>query len=144
MNIQNLINSARKSGDPLALSAYQTVLSAIQERENRENKTLDEDQVIGVVRKEKDKYAEMKSFFEGAGRETGDIQKQIEILDELLPKMLDENLYDDVVISFIITLNATSLRDMGKVMAEIKKKYGNCVDMGKVSAMVKEKLSNPA
>ena len=144
MNIQNLINSARKSGDKLALSAYQTILSAVQERENRENKTLDGDQIVGVIRKEKDKYAEMKSFFEGANRDVADIQKQIEILDELLPKMLSDDLYEDTV-NFNITLtNAKTLRDMGKVMAEIRKKYGNRIDMGKVSAMVKEKLSNPA
>ena len=59
MDIQNKINEARRRGNTLALSAYQAVLSSIQEKESRENKKFNEDQILGVIRKERDKYTEV-------------------------------------------------------------------------------------
>lgn len=140
IKLKNLINHARKSGDKNALTAYQAALASIQERENRENKDYNDEQVVGIIQKERDKFKEMFECFQKAGRDVDGIQCQINALEALLPEMIPMDQYDSIVDSAITSTDSKTIKDMGKVMAEVKKSHGNLIDMGKVSGIVKMKL----
>jgi uncharacterized protein YqeY len=137
--IQTLINDSRRSGDKISLVAYQAVLSSIQERENRENITLKEDQVLGVIQKERDAYKENAENTRTV-EERDELLQKSSILDKLLPSKIDESSYEGIATDYIKEYNATNMRDMGKVIGAIKKDFGITVDMGKMSGIVKSKL----
>ena len=142
IKLQYLINHARKNGDKNALAAYQAALASIQERENRENTIFNDEQVVGIIQKERDKFKEMFEFFQRAGRDVDGIQCQIDALEALLPEMIPMDRYDSIVDSAIASTDSKTIKDMGKVMAEVKKSDGNLIDMGKISGIVKKKLNN--
>lgn len=137
--IQTLVNTARKERDDLARIALQTVLATVQELENRDNKILSEDDILVVIKKERNKYVEAADTVEGEQKEN--YEKQANVLDNLLPKALDDDQYEGVAQDYINELNAQTMRDMGKVLSQIKKDFGIRVDMSKMSPIVKEKLT---
>lgn len=140
--LQELINFNRKAQDHIALVAYQSVVSAIQEKENRQNLTLNEDQIIKVIKRERDMYLESAEAFEGRPEEA-DNKSKAKLLDKLLPnepEPIDESEYDEIVNKVIVDSGAQTMGDMGNVMKQIKDDYGNSIDMKKISAIVKKKL----
>ena len=66
---------------------------------------------------------------------------EIAIIEEFLPKQMNEEETRVVVRELVASLGATSVKDMGKVMAALKSKYAGQLDMTKASAAVKETLS---
>ena len=137
--IQKLINDARKSRVQPLVTAYQAVMAGIQERENRENITLTEDQILGVIKKERDAYTENSENTRTVA-ESLEMLTKADFLSDLLPAMINENAYDGIASEYITKLSATSMRDMGKVAAAIKEEFGMQVDMKKMSGIVKTTL----
>jgi hypothetical protein len=68
-------------------------------------------------------------------------QKELEILSDYLPKQLSEEETKKICTETVSTLGASSIKDMGKVMGELKKKYADVLDFAKAGSLLKELLS---
>ncbi|MEM9159516.1 MAG: GatB/YqeY domain-containing protein [Verrucomicrobiota bacterium] len=141
--LKELHKRARLDRDTVATNAYGAALAAIQEGEVRENTDFDEAKVIAVVEKEAGKFKESEEAFAKAGREdkATELNRCVELLTALLPAKLEESAYPDLVAKAIAAVGAESMRDMGKVMAELKKAHGSALDSRIASGVVKEALT---
>ena len=86
-------------------------------------------------------HFELILLFLSGNAGTGKEIEEIEVLQSYLPKPLSENEIMDIVQQAISALGASSVKDMGTIMAKIKDKLHGRADMGKVSAIVKSELS---
>jgi len=141
--LRELHQKARLARDPVGTEAYGAVVAAIQESEVRENKEFDEAKQIQVVEKEAGKFIESYESFAKAGRDekAGELKQCAELLKALLPTKLEESAYPDLVAKAVADSGATSMREMGRVMAALKQEHGAALDMKIASAQVKAALS---
>ena len=106
------------------------------------DKELTEEDIIGLIQKTIKQDAEANEMFIQGGR--ADLVKQNEvemaILQTFLPKQLSELELIEIIEVMISITGATSVKDMGKVIGQIKSKYSGQVDMSVVSSMVKKML----
>jgi len=141
--LKELHKQARLKRDSVATQAYGAAVAAVQEGEVRANQDFDEAKVIAVVEKEAGKFKESADAFEKAGRpdEAKELQACSALLTELLPAKLEAAAYPEIVGKAIATTGASEMRDMGKVMAQLKNEYGAALDMGLASKEVKAALA---
>lgn len=147
--IQKNSNEALKSGNSFLLGTLRMLLATIQTKEKDKKykigKEVDltEEEVIDIVfseiKKRKDAIALYKqgNRLELAERE----EKEIEILMKYLPEQLKEEEIKKIVQESVIKIGATSIKEMGKIMADLNSKVKGRADGGLVSKIVKEFLS---
>src|SRR5690606_38207059 len=137
-----LHQKARVARDPIATEAYGAALAAIQEGEVRANEDFAEAKMVAVVEKEAGKFAESADAFEKAGREekVAELRSCAELLNALLPAKLEPDAYPQIVADAITATGASSMRDMGVVMAKLKSDHGSALDMKLASSEVKRTL----
>lgn len=140
--LKELHQKARIARDPIAIEAYGAALAAIQEGEVRANEDFSESKVVAVVEKEAGKFAESAAAFEKAGRQdkVAEIAACAELLTALLPAKLEADAYPKLVADAVEATGASSMRDMGAVMAKLKADLGSALDMKIASAEVKKVL----
>lgn len=137
------MKSAMKAGNKDRLKVVRLMLAAIKQIEVDERVELDDTGVLAVITKMVKQRRDSIEQFEKGGRE--DLAKierdEIAVLDEYLPEQLGATELAAMVDEVILATGAESMRDMGKVMGQIKAKAAGRADMGAVSATVKERLS---
>ncbi|MEJ2528955.1 MAG: GatB/YqeY domain-containing protein [Gammaproteobacteria bacterium] len=142
--ISDDMKSAMKSGDKRKLGTIRLLMAAIKQREVDERVELDDEQVLAVLDKMVKQRRDSIDQYEKAGRE--DLAEQerfeIEILQEYLPEALSAEEISTLVKQAIAATGAESMRDMGKVMGQLKPKLQGRADIGAVSAMVKQLLGS--
>ena len=140
--LKEIHQKARLARDPIATEAYGAALAAIQENEVRENREFDEARQIQVVEKEAGKFTESAESFAKAGRDekASELRQCADLLNALLPAKLKEDAYPDLVAKAIAEVGASSIREMGQVMAALKQEHGAALDMKIASAQVKAAL----
>ena len=138
------MKSAMKSGDKRKLGVIRLLMAAIKQREVDERIELDDEQVLAVLDKMVKQRRDSITQFEQAGRDELAEQEKFEIgiLQEYLPEALSEDEISSLVKQAIADAGAESMRDMGKVMGQLKPKLQGRADMGAVSAMVKQLLGS--
>ena len=106
------------------------------------NKELSNEDIISLIQKIIKQNTEANEMFAKGGRNDLIEQNNIEIniLQEFLPKQLTNEEINDIIKSVIVDVNAVSIKDMGKVISQIKSKYAGQVDMSIVSSKIKEIL----
>lgn len=106
------------------------------------NKELSNEDIISLIQKIIKQNTEANEMFVKGGRNDLIEQNNIEIniLQEFLPKQLTNEEINDIIKSVIVDVNAVSIKDMGKVISQIKSKYAGQVDMSIVSSKIKEIL----
>ncbi|OUW16859.1 MAG: hypothetical protein CBD18_05990 [Opitutales bacterium TMED158] len=141
--LKQLHQKARLERNAMATQAYGAALAAIQEGEVRANQDFDEAKSLSVVEKEAGKFKESAEAFEKAGREEQGAENRAceELLTALLPAKLDASEYPKLVSQAITETGASSMKDMGQVMASLKKAHGSALDMRIASAAVKDALA---
>jgi uncharacterized protein YqeY len=104
---------------------------------------LDDNEVLTVIKKQKKRLQDSKESFTSSGRTDliESLEKELNILDEYLPKPLEDSELTQIIEAIIAETNASSMKDMGKVMKEVLAKVGVRADSKKVSEIVKGKLS---
>jgi len=144
---KNDLLSAMKSKDTIKVSTLRLILAAIKDRdlESRSKGTGDEvsDSVVfEILSKMVKQRAETSKVYEGAGRfELADTEKkEINVINDYMPKMLTVDELDKVIDDAIDHIKATSLRDLGKVISKIKEDYSGRCDFADVSQMIRERL----
>lgn len=136
------LKSAMKNKDKETLSVIRMVKGAIQMSELDKKRELTDDEVLGVISKEiKTRKEAIKEFEKGAREDL--IQKnnaEIKILEKYLPKQLTKEELESVINKAFELVKPESIKDMGKVMKEVKPQVVGKADMGEVSKLIKEKL----
>ncbi|MET0100923.1 MAG: GatB/YqeY domain-containing protein [Sedimenticola sp.] len=141
--IQDDMKAAMKGGDKPRLGTIRLVMAAIKQREVDERIELNDEQVLAVLDKMVKQRRDSIAQYEQAGRtELADQESfEIGILQEYLPEALGEDEIAALVAEAIANSGADSIRDMGKVMGQLKPKIQGRADMGAVSALVKQQLN---
>jgi hypothetical protein len=137
------MKAAMRARDSERLGTIRMLQAAIKQREVDERTTLDDAQVLAVIEKMIKQRREAAQQYEAAGRTDllAKETREIEILSEYLPAQLSEPEVDALIERAIAETGATSLKDMGKVMAIVKSEGQGRCDMAAVSARLKARLS---
>jgi uncharacterized protein YqeY len=140
--IQQDMKDAMRARDKERLATIRLILAAIKQREVDERIELDDTQVITVLDRMIKQRRESISQFEQAGRDDliAREQGEIGVITPYLPAALDEDEIRALIDAALAATGASSIRDMGKVMAELKPKLAGRADMGAVSALIKARL----
>ena len=136
------MKKAMKAGDKERLKAVRLILAAIKQIEVDQRTELGDTGVLAVLDKMVKQRRDSVSQFEAGNRQDlADIELQeITVLETYLPEQLGEAELDDIIDQAIADSGAESIRDMGKVMGQVKAKAAGRADMGAVGAKVKERL----
>jgi uncharacterized protein len=137
------MKAAMKAADKERLGTIRLALAAIKQREVDERITLDDTQVLAVLDKMIKQRREAITQFQTGGRAdlVAKETAEIGVLQAYLPAQLSEADIDALIAQSIAATGATSVKDMGKVMALVKPKAQGRADLGAVSARIKQKLS---
>ena len=137
------MKAAMKAADKERLGTIRLALAAIKQREVDERITLDDAQVLAVLDKMIKQRREAIAQFQTGGRAdlVAKETAEIGVLQAYLPSQMSEAEVDELIAQSIAASGATSIKDMGKVMALVKPKAQGRADLGAVSARIKQKLS---
>jgi len=137
------MKSAMRSGEKERLAAIRSITAAIKQREVDERIALDDAQVLSVIEKLVKQRRESIAQFEAGGRAdlVAKEKGELDLLATYLPAQLSDTEIETLISQAIAATGATSLKDMGKVVAQLKSAAAGRADMGRVSALVKARLS---
>ena len=136
-----------KSGDKSRLAAVRLILAKLKDRdiELRTAAQVPDDDalVIEVLQKMVKQRRESITLYEQGGRqELADAEAaELAVIEDFLPQQMSEDETRAVILSIKAETGASSVKDMGKVMAELKARHGSELDMSKASGLVKEALA---
>jgi uncharacterized protein YqeY len=142
--IQDDMKSAMKAGDKDRLKVVRLILAAIKQIEIDERIELDDPAVLAVLGKMvKQRRDSVTQFRDGNREDLVAIETaEIVVLEQYLPEQLPADELDAIITQAIAATGAETIRDMGKVMGQVKAKAAGRADMGLVGAKVKEALSH--
>jgi uncharacterized protein len=136
------MKSAMRAGEKARLATIRLILAAIKQREVDERITLDDPQVLGVLEKMVKQRREAITQFASGGRAdlVAKETAEIDVLQGYLPAQMSPAELETLITEAIAATGASSIKDMGKVMAAVKPKAQGRADLGAVSARIKQKL----
>lgn len=127
------------------ISALRSIKAAITETKTAVNgkKELEDADIVKIIQKLAKQRNESAEIYEQNERPelAENERRELDVLNEYLPKMLTEQEIENVVAKTIVDLNVSSIKDMGRVMGYINKTYTGQVDGSVVSRIVKSRLS---
>jgi uncharacterized protein YqeY len=137
------MKSAMKAGEQDRLKVVRLILAAIKQVEVDKRVELDDAAVLAVLDKMvKQRRDSVEQFEKGNREDLAAIERaEIDVLETYLPEQLSADELARMVDEVIAATGAESMRDMGKVMGQIKAMAAGRADMGAVSATVKERLN---
>lgn len=137
------MKSAMKSGDKQRLATIRLILSAVKQVEVDTRSDVSDQDMISILDKMAKQRRESIEQFEKAGREDlADTEKsELAIISEYLPQALSEEDINQLIEQALVKTSATSMKDMGAVMAELKPELQGRADMSQVSKLIKSRLS---
>ena len=151
MDLRNRINTslkeAMKAKEAERLSTLRLINAAIKDRDiaargDGDEGAVDDDVVLSILGKMvKQRQESARAYEEGGRLELADKEREeIRTIEEFLPRQLDEDEVAAAVDAAIAEVDASSIRDMGKVMGALKARYTGQMDFGTVGPMVKGRL----
>ena len=146
--IENEYKNALKSKDKNKISTYRLILSSIKDldivnRSGPNKKETDDEDIKKLLKKMVKQRAESIDIYKKNNRT--DLleveQNEYDILTSFLPKQLSEDETKKICADVISKIGANSLKDMGKVMGELKKNHADEIDFSKAGSIIKELLN---
>ena len=150
MSLENKIdlklNEALKNKDKSVYPTLRLVLSAIKDTKiikKHKDGTLKDEEVINILKKMIKQRNDSCEAYKKAGREDllNKEKEEIKVINEFLPSQLNEEETLKICQDTIKTVQAGSMKDMGKVMSVLKAKHGNVLDFSNVSKILKTLLT---
>ena len=138
---------AMKAKDKERLNAVRLILAKIKDRDielRTSDKPVDDDaMVIEVLQKMAKQRRESIEMYRQGGREelAAAEEAEMKVIEEFLPQQMSEEDTKAAIEAIKAELGATGMKDMGRVMAELKARHGAQLDMSKASGLVKASLS---
>ncbi|MDC0043580.1 GatB/YqeY domain-containing protein [Candidatus Pelagibacter sp.] len=146
--IETNYKNSLKSKDKMEISTYRLILSSIKDldilnRSGPSKKETDDEDIKKLLKKMiKQRIESIEIYTKNNRKDLLEVeQKEFELLSNFLPKQLSEEETKKICKEVISRLSATSIKDMGKVMGELKKQYPDNLDLGKAGAILKELLN---
>ena len=146
--IETEYKNALKSKDKIKISTYRLILSSIKDldisnRSGPNKKETDDEDIKKLLKKMMKQRTESIDIYKKNNR--SDLleieQNEFNILSSFLPKQLNEEDTKKICEEIISKLGANSIKDMGKVMGELKKKHADEIDFSKAGALLKQLLN---
>ena len=144
--IEAKLNQALKEKDKKTYPTLRLVISAIKDAEianrTKGNKDISDGDVTSILKKMVKQRNESCDVYKKAGRrELLDTEtKEIEIINAFLPKQLSDEETKKICVETIKLVGASSVKDIGKVMGQLKSKHSDALDFSKVNSIIKELL----
>ena len=139
--------SAMKAGDKTRLAAVRLILAKLKDKDielRTATTTPDDDTlVVDVLQKmAKQRRESIELYVQGGRQELADAEaSELAVIEEFLPQQMGEDETKAAIEAIKAELGASSIKDMGKVIAELKARHGTQLDMGKASGLVKAALA---
>ena len=144
--IEEKLNQSLKNKDKDLYPTLRLIVSAIKDavsaNRTKENKGLSDQDIMGLLKKMVKQRNESCLVYKQAGRTEllESESKEIEIISSFLPKQLSEEETKKICEEIIKKVGASSIKDMGKVMGELKKTHADVLDFSKVGSILKAVL----
>ncbi len=144
--IEEKLNKALKEKDKNVYPTLRLIVSAIKDAEianrTKEKKGISDGDIVGILKKMVKQRNESCEVYKKAGRSEllSNEQKEIEIINTFLPNQLNEEETKKLCLEALKSVEAKSIKDMGKVMGYLKSKHADSLDFSKVNLIIKEIL----
>jgi uncharacterized protein len=137
------LRRARLARDDARRDALSLLLAALRSAEKELQRELTEDEELQVLQRERKRRVEAAEAFRSAGRdEQADAEEaELAVLEEFMPPQLSEEELEEIIDDVIAEVGATSLRQLGRVMADVMPQVAGRADGSTVSQLVREKLA---
>ncbi|MDD5461992.1 MAG: GatB/YqeY domain-containing protein [Methylococcales bacterium] len=141
--VKDDMKASMKAGDKARLGVIRLILAALKQVEVDERIVLDNDRVILILDKMlKQRRESIRQFTEAGRNDLSAIEEaEILVIQDFMPKALDDEEIDAMVSEAVAESGAQSLKDMGKIMGLLKTKMQGRADMSVVSARIKAALA---
>jgi uncharacterized protein len=141
--IKEELEDAMRDGDAQRRDALRLILSSLQSAEKELQRALSEEEELQVLQRERKKRVEAAEAFRSGGREeqAEKEEAELEVLEEFMPEPISEDELEQIVDDVIAEVGATSMRDIGRVMADVMPQVAGRADGSAVSQLVREKLA---
>ncbi len=147
IKIESKLKESLKSKDKKTYSTLRLMIAAIKDvmiaKKIKAEKKLSDNDLTAVLKKMVKQRNESCEIYKKAGRNEllNNEMSEIKIINEFLPKQLNEEVTRKICLETIKNVGASSIKDIGKVMGALKKKYSDVLDFSKVSQIIKENLN---
>jgi uncharacterized protein YqeY len=146
--LSDSLKDAMKAKDQSAVSTLRLILAALKDRDiaaRTKGKAdgIGDDEILDLLQKMvRQRHDSIEMYDKGGRQDLVDKEAaEIEVIERFLPKQLNEDEIRAAVDEVIGALEASSIKDMGRVMGELKQRYTGRMDFARAGAMVKERLT---
>jgi uncharacterized protein YqeY len=141
--IEGEIKEAMRARDAERRDALRLIVNALKNSEKELQRPLSDDEELQVLQRERKRRAEAAEAFRSGGREAQAEaeERELAILEEFMPAPLSEDEIEEIVDDAIAEVGATSMADLGRVMADVMPQIAGRADGSVVSQLVREKLA---
>ena len=141
--IREDLEEARRERDDDLRDALSLILNALLNAEKELQRELTDQEELQVLQRERKRRVEAAEAFRAAGREeqAEDEEYELEVLEDYMPDPLADDELEEIVDHVIAEVGATSMRDFGRVMADVMPQVSGRADGSTVSQLVREKLA---
>jgi hypothetical protein len=132
-----------RSRDDGRRDALRLILSSLRSAEKELQRPLHDDEELQVLQRERKRRVEAAEAFRAGGRDeqAAAEERELAVLQEFMPEPISEEELEDIVDDVIAEVGATSMRDLGRVMADVMPQIAGRADGSVVSQIVREKLA---
>lgn len=137
------LKDARLARDDARRDALSLILSSLRSAEKDLQRPLDPAEELQVLQRERKRRLEAAEAFHGAGRaeQAAKEEGELAVLETFMPAQLSEEELEEIVDNAIAEVGATSMRELGRVMADVMPQVSGRADGSMVSQLVREKLA---
>lgn len=141
--IEAELKGAMRARDQDRTDVLRLTLSSLRAAEKEVQRPLKEDEELHVLQRERKRRAEASEAFRSAGREeqAAKEERELAVIEAFMPEPVDEEELERIIDDAIAETGATSLRDLGRVMADVMPQVAGRADGSMVSQLVREKLA---
>jgi uncharacterized protein len=141
--LEEELKKARLSRDVERRNALSLILASLRSAEKELQRPLHDDEELQVLQRERKRRIEAAEAFRSGGRadQAESEERELAVLQEFMPAPLSEDEIEEIVDDVIAEVGATSMRDLGRVMADVMPQIAGRADGSVVSQLVREKLA---
>ena len=141
--LEQELKQAMVARDEPRRDALRLILSSLRSAEKELQRPLHDDEELQVLQRERKRRIEAAEAFRGGGREeqAQREEEELAVLEEFMPAPLSEEELEEIIDDAIAEVGATSIRDLGRVMADVMPQVSGRADGSVVSQLVREKLA---
>jgi uncharacterized protein len=141
--IEQELKDAMAARDAGRRDTLRLILASLRAAEKELQRPLHDDEELQVLQRERKRRTEAGEAFRAAGRDeqAAAEERELAVLEEFMPEPLSEEELEEIVDDAIAEVGATSMRDIGRVMADVMPQVAGRADGSAVSQLVREKLA---